>query len=29
MIDDSWRARLFGMGVGRYPETFLLKIAGA
>ena len=25
MIDDSWRARLFGMGVGRYPETFLLK----
>jgi VanZ family protein len=25
MIDNSWRARLFGMGMGRYPETFLLK----
>ncbi len=25
MIDDSWIARTFGMGVGRYPETYLLK----
>ena len=25
MIDSSWLARTLGMGVGRYPETYLLK----
>jgi len=27
MMDDSWLASTLGMGVGRYPETYLLKNA--